>query len=123
MARGRVEAARGIVRAVATAPRLVLIGVIRGYQLAISPLLGQRCKYYPSCSTYGLEAVRTHGAGVGFALAAWRVLRCNPWSYGGVDDVPAKGERLFTARGFGRGDDHDHAGHSHAPAQTLSISS
>lgn len=119
MARGRAAATgRVIVRAVAMAPRLVLIGLIRGYQLTISPLLGQRCKYYPSCSAYGLQAVKTHGAVVGAALAAWRILRCNPWSYGGVDDVPAKGERLFTTRGFGRGD-HDHAGHSHAAAQTL----
>jgi putative membrane protein insertion efficiency factor len=102
-----------IVRAAAKAPRLVLIGAIRGYQLVISPLLGPRCKYYPSCSTYGLEAVRTQGAIVGLALAVWRVLRCNPWSYGGVDDVPLRGERLFTTRGFGKNDDvaHDHADH------------
>jgi putative membrane protein insertion efficiency factor len=102
-----------IVRAAAMAPRLVLISLIRAYQLTLSPLLGPRCKYYPSCSTYGLEAVRTHGALVGFALAGWRVMRCNPWSYGGVDDVPQRGERLFTARGFGRGPvhDHDHSEH------------
>jgi putative membrane protein insertion efficiency factor len=108
-----------IVRAAAMAPRLVLIGFIRAYQLVISPLLGPRCKYYPSCSTYGLEAVRTHGAVVGFALAVWRVLRCNPWSYGGVDDVPVRGERLFTARGFGRASTHDHAGHDGVPAPSL----
>ncbi len=72
-----------------------VIGLIRGYQLVISPLTGPRCKYYPSCSHYGIEAVRTHGALVGSGLAAWRVLRCNPWSNGGVDDVPAPGERLF----------------------------
>lgn len=70
-------------------------GLIRGYQLTVSPLTGPRCKYHPTCSHYGLEAVRTHGALTGSALAAWRVLRCNPWSNGGVDDVPAPGERLF----------------------------
>ena len=70
-------------------------GLIRGYQLTLSPLTGPRCKYHPSCSHYGLQAVRTHGAITGSALAAWRVLRCNPWSNGGVDDVPAPGERLF----------------------------
>ncbi len=70
-------------------------GLIRGYQLTISPLTGPRCKFYPSCSHYGIEAVRVHGAATGTALAAWRVLRCNPWSNGGVDDVPAPGERLF----------------------------
>lgn len=116
---GRAASTTTAVRVVASVPRAMLIGVIRGYQLVISPLLGPRCKYYPSCSAYGLEAVRTHGAVVGAALAAWRVLRCNPWSYGGVDDVPVKGERLFTTRGFGRHVDHDHSGHEHVPAQTL----
>lgn len=72
-----------------------LTGTIRAYQLTVSPLTGPRCKYHPTCSHYGLEAVRVHGAGVGSLLAAWRVLRCNPWSNGGVDDVPARGERLF----------------------------
>lgn len=86
------------VRVAATAPRLVLIGLIRLYQLTISPLLGPRCKYYPSCSAYGLEAVKVHGAARGSVLAAWRVLRCNPWSHGGVDDVPPVGTRLFSRR-------------------------
>ena len=76
-------------------PRLALMGLIRGYQLTVSPLLGPTCKYYPSCSHYGLEAVRRHGALRGSVLAGWRVLRCNPWSHGGVDDVPAVGEPLF----------------------------
>lgn len=84
-----------VVRAVAKAPRLALMGAVRLYQMTISPLLGPRCKYYPSCSHYGYEALRTHGAVIGTLLAAWRVLRCNPWSHGGVDDVPARGERLF----------------------------
>ncbi|WP_297083574.1 membrane protein insertion efficiency factor YidD [uncultured Demequina sp.] len=81
--------------AVARVPGLVLIGLIRAYQLVVSPLLGPRCKYYPSCSSYGLEAVRRHGAARGFILASWRVLRCNPWSHGGVDDVPERGAPLF----------------------------
>ncbi|MFW7415356.1 membrane protein insertion efficiency factor YidD [Demequina sp. SO4-18] len=87
--------AHSLARAVASVPRLLLVGLIRLYQLTVSPLLGPRCKYYPSCSHYGLEAVRTHGAMRGFVLASWRVLRCNPWSNGGVDDVPAKGAPLF----------------------------
>ena len=81
--------------AISRAPRLAVMGLIRGYQQVISPITGPTCKYYPSCSHYGLEAVREHGALVGGALATWRVLRCNPWSNGGVDDVPARGERLF----------------------------
>ncbi len=84
-----------VVRAVLRAPQYALMGLIKLYQLVISPLTGPSCKYYPSCSSYGLEAVRVHGAFKGTALATWRVLRCNPWSTGGVDEVPAKGERLF----------------------------
>lgn len=84
-----------VARAIALAPRKAIIGAIRGYQLVISPLTGPRCRYYPSCSHYGVEAVRVHGAVVGSAMAGWRILRCNPWSVGGVDDVPALGERRF----------------------------
>ncbi|WP_291377792.1 membrane protein insertion efficiency factor YidD [Demequina sp.] len=76
-------------------PALALMGLIRLYQLTVSPLIGPTCKYYPSCSHYGLEAVRRHGALRGTVLAGWRVLRCNPWSNGGVDEVPAVGEPLF----------------------------
>ena len=81
--------------AIARAPRVAVMGLIRGYQLVISPMSGPSCKYYPSCSHYGMEAVRVHGAVIGGAMAGWRVLRCNPFSNGGVDDVPARGERLF----------------------------
>lgn len=77
------------------APRYVGLGLIRGYQLIVSPWLGPRCKYYPSCSHYGFTAVERHGLIKGSALAGWRILRCNPWSYGGVDDVPQQGEPLF----------------------------
>lgn len=84
-----------VVRAPMSIPQKILVGIIKVYQWTISPLLGPRCKYYPSCSNYGLQAVRRHGAIKGFALGAWRVLRCNPWSHGGVDDVPGRGEPLF----------------------------
>ena len=69
----------------------VLIAMIRAYQIALSPLLGQRCRYYPSCSAYAAEAIRTHGAVRGVGLATWRLLRCNPFSHGGVDHVPPRG--------------------------------
>ena len=62
--------------------------LIRGYQTLISPLLPPSCKYYPSCSAYALEAVRVQGFVRGTGLAVWRVLRCNPWSRGGVDFPP-----------------------------------
>ncbi len=69
-------------------PAVILIGLLRGYQAVISPMYGPTCKYYPSCSAYALTAVRRHGALKGTGLALWRLLRCNPWSLGGVDDVP-----------------------------------
>lgn len=59
---------------------------IRLYQLVISPLVpANTCKYHPSCSEYAVLAIRKHGVLKGAALAAWRLLRCNPWSHGGVD--------------------------------------
>jgi putative membrane protein insertion efficiency factor len=68
-------------------------GAIRVYQRVVSPLLGPRCKYYPSCSEYALQAFREYGLLRGSILAAWRLARCNPWSHGGVDHV--HDQRLF----------------------------
>jgi putative membrane protein insertion efficiency factor len=61
------------------------------YQKFISPSFAPRCKYYPSCSSYALTAIQSYGL-KGVAMAAWRVLRCNPWSHGGVDYVQVKTE-------------------------------
>ena len=77
-------------RAVATAP-------IRLYRRAVSPALPARCKYEPSCSRYAVQAVERYGILRGLVLAAWRLLRCNPWSHGGYDPVEA--QRVFAARG------------------------
>lgn len=71
--------------------KYVLMGLIRLYQWTLSPLFGQVCRYYPSCSHYGYEAIGAHGAAKGVVLTTWRVLRCNPWSRGGYDPVPARG--------------------------------
>ena len=71
--------------------RMVLVGGILAYQTLLSPMLGPRCRFHPSCSAYGLEAVRVHGAAKGTVLATWRICRCNPWNPGGVDLVPDKG--------------------------------
>ena len=68
----------------------VLIALIRVYQYVISPMLGPRCKYYPSCSSYAIDALREHGVFRGTGLAAWRLLRCNPFSHGGYDPVPPR---------------------------------
>ena len=70
---------------------LVLTSAIRVYQMTISPLLGPVCRYYPSCSHYGREAISVHRAGKGLLLTVWRLARCNPWSRGGVDLVPPRG--------------------------------
>ena len=68
----------------------ILIAFIRVYQYTMSPLLGPRCRYYPSCSSYAVEALREHGALRGLGLATWRLLRCNPFSNGGFDPVPPR---------------------------------
>ncbi|MGV1036483.1 MAG: membrane protein insertion efficiency factor YidD [Candidatus Nanopelagicales bacterium] len=69
----------------------LLIGIIRIYQLVLSPLLGPKCRFYPSCSNYAIGAVRTHGPIKGSTLATYRICRCHPWQLGGIDPVPAKG--------------------------------
>jgi putative membrane protein insertion efficiency factor len=61
--------------------------LVRVYQRRLSPLFGARCKYHPSCSQYALDAFRELGFARGSLLAGWRLLRCNPWSDGGVDYV------------------------------------
>ncbi|MDR2931176.1 MAG: membrane protein insertion efficiency factor YidD [Propionibacteriaceae bacterium] len=66
----------------------ILIGFIKAWRAILSPWYGNVCKYYPTCSAYGLEAVQTHGAAKGAGLIVWRILRCNPWSKGGYDPVP-----------------------------------
>lgn len=66
----------------------ILIFLIRCYQKYLSPLKSTMCPYFPTCSQYGLEAVQKYGAVKGSILAAWRILRCNPFSKGGYDPVP-----------------------------------
>lgn len=70
----------------------LLILFLRGYRAVISPLYGNVCRYYPTCSAYALRAVETHGALKGSWLAARRLLRCHPWADGGYDPVPGTPE-------------------------------
>jgi putative membrane protein insertion efficiency factor len=70
--------------------REIAVFPIRFYQKFISPLTGPHCKFYPTCSSYALTAIRKHGIFYGGVLAVWRILRCNPWSKGGIDYVPEK---------------------------------
>ncbi len=72
----------------------ILLAPIRAYQRWISPSRPRRCRYEPTCSAYAVEAIDRHGAARGFLLAAWRLLRCNPFSHGGFDPVPEQ----FTLR-------------------------
>ena len=73
----------------------VLLAPLHLYRRVISPALPPRCRFYPSCSAYAVEAVRELGVVRGFIVAAWRVLRCNPWNLGGVDELADR--RLFAA--------------------------
>jgi putative membrane protein insertion efficiency factor len=76
--------------------RRLLIWSVRGYQMVVSPLLPRSCKYHPSCSQYAVDALREFGVVRGVILAVWRLLRCNPLSYGGYD--PVERQRLFAPR-------------------------
>lgn len=69
-------------------PSYILIIVLKLYRRVISPMYGQVCRFFPSCSAYALEAVTVHGAVKGTWLAVRRVVRCHPWSSGGLDPVP-----------------------------------
>jgi hypothetical protein len=68
-------------------PRNLVIGFVLIWRKLISPLYGDVCRYYPSCSTYGLGSLQNHGLLRGAPLTVWRILRCNPWAAGGIDDV------------------------------------
>ena len=79
-----------------SAPRTVAVAPVRFYQRFVSPAIPQRCKYHPSCSEYAVTAIRRYGILRGLVLAGWRLLRCNPWSHGGVDFVDD--QKLFRPR-------------------------
>ena len=76
--------------------RAVFIAPVRFYQRFISRALPSRCKYHPTCSEYAVQAISTYGVLRGLVLAAWRLLRCNPWSHGGMDPVEA--QTIFRTR-------------------------
>ena len=76
--------------------RTLFVAPIRLYQRVLSPFVPARCKYHPSCSEYAVQAIRQQGVARGVVLAGWRLLRCNPWSLGGIDRV--EDQRLFKPR-------------------------
>lgn len=75
--------------------KIVFILLVKFYRRFISPLFPPCCKYYPTCSQYALDALSMHGAVKGSVLAGMRLLRCNPWSMGGIDYVPEKFDILY----------------------------
>jgi len=80
---------RDLPRTVWNLPRLALLGIIRLYQMTFARTLPpDTCRFYPSCSHYGYQAVYKYGAIKGGVMATWRVLRCNPFNHGGYDPVP-----------------------------------
>ena len=82
-------------------PRNLCVLVLRGYRAAISPLYGDVCRYYPSCSGYALGAIQQHGVIKGVGLGVWRIARCHPWAKGGVDDVPVRRVPRYSITDFG----------------------
>jgi putative membrane protein insertion efficiency factor len=80
--------------------RALLVGLVKGYRLLLSPWLGSSCRFTPTCSAYSLEALQSHGAAAGTYLTLRRLARCHPWCDGGHDPVPAAAPRLFTQARF-----------------------
>ena len=76
--------------------RRLLIALVRGYRLLLSPWLGSACRFTPTCSAYSLEALQRHGAAAGSYLTVARIARCHPWCDGGPDPVPDAKPGLFT---------------------------
>ena len=90
-----------VVRAIGLLPRNAVVAVLHVYRAVISPLYGDVCRYYPSCSAYGLRSVQEHGVVKGGWLTARRLLRCHPWSEGGIDDVPINESTPYRRTRFG----------------------
>ena len=86
---GALRLVRAVARPVSALATALLLLVFRTWQLLASPTYGQTCRFYPTCSAYGVEAVRTHGPLRGLWLTLRRLLRCHPWNPGGVDPVPS----------------------------------
>jgi len=79
-------------------PQTLLIGLVKGYRLLLSPWLGSACRFEPTCSAYSLEALQQHGAAVGSYLTLHRLARCHPWCEGGHDPVPPAGRVSLFSR-------------------------
>lgn len=109
---------RGVARAVWLTPRCLLVALVWLYQKLLSPLYPPTCRYYPSCSAYSITALRRHGALAGTVLTVWRLLRCNPFTPGGVDDVP---DRLWRGKSDTVPPDAAHHGTKFCTHQVLDV--
>ena len=74
----------------------LLVGLVKGYRMFLSPWLGSACRFEPTCSQYSLQALQAHGAAAGSYLTVARLARCHPWCAGGHDPVPQEKPRLFS---------------------------
>ncbi|WP_373877409.1 membrane protein insertion efficiency factor YidD [Herbiconiux flava] len=90
-----------VVTAIVLLPRNLAVLLLRGYRAVISPLYGDVCRYYPSCSSYTLQAIQQRGVVVGSAMGVYRIARCHPWARGGVDDVPPVRRQRYRLTPFG----------------------
>ena len=82
-------------------PRNICVVILRVYRAVISPLYGDVCRYYPSCSSYALQAIQHHGVIRGIWLGSLRIARCHPWAAGGVDDIPQRPTEPYSVTNFG----------------------
>ena len=82
-------------------PRNLCVAILTAYRAVISPLYGDVCRYYPSCSHYALQAIQHHGVVRGIWLGSRRLARCHPWAEGGIDDVPVRAHERVTITRFG----------------------
>lgn len=105
-------------------PRNLCVVVLRIYRAVISPLYGDVCRYYPSCSAYALGAIQHHGVVKGIWLGSRRIARCHPWAEGGIDDVPESSSHCHRISRFGfvrspAADLHDHTHHHTAQRELV----
>jgi len=82
-------------------PRNLCVIILRVYRAVISPLYGDVCRYYPSCSSYALQAIQHHGVIRGIWLGSKRIARCHPWAAGGIDDIPQRPTERYSVTNFG----------------------
>ena len=82
-------------------PRNLSVVILRAYRAVISPLYGDVCRYYPSCSSYALQAIQQHGMVRGSWMGMRRIARCHPWAAGGIDDVPPRMTQKYAITRFG----------------------